>query len=445
MAIAYDAKSTKAGSSTLTWTHTPAGTPKGVVVFVTAGLAQSTISGVTYGGVTMDELAGSPMIHGIETGVIHAYFLGANIPTGAQTVVATSIVSTIKGAICITLTATAGTTTVQAINTNIDSNSVENPSATFSIGGVTCFVVESGWSGQDAIAGVAPNSGWTSQLEYDLGTSVGLTYSYNTVYSDDVTIGWTQAAEDAMCLAVAIAEVTSSTHILTTEVATFIVTGIANWPHISSRVVYAASGSFSVTNHAILLVKANVLVATTLPIVIVGNDVSLVPTYTETVEIDADTAVFVVTNKKAQLIKYTPSGVAPMHTKTTILDALVAQLEALPEVATATRVLLSPANARKSSPYAGLIAGAEEVVVEDAANIRYELDVDIILLKKGIDIESMLDAVKIKLFSTPIAVAIGALQVRIVGQEPVALIDEDNYSSTRIVTVITYVITKDSF
>jgi hypothetical protein len=131
--------------------------------------------------------------------------------------------------------------------------------------------------------------------------------------------------------------------------------------------------------------------------------------------------------------------------KTAILDALVTQLENVPETATVTRILLTPANARKHSPYIGVISGTEVVVVEDNTNVRYELDVDLILLKRGRDIETFLDGVKNALYSSTLAATIGALQVVVVGQEEVALIDADAYSSTHIVLTVTYVATKGAF
>ena len=131
--------------------------------------------------------------------------------------------------------------------------------------------------------------------------------------------------------------------------------------------------------------------------------------------------------------------------KTSVLDALVVQLKALPVVATATRILSTPGGARKDAPYVGLIAGSEEVLVEDATNVRYELDVDLILLKRGRDIEEMLDIVKNLLFDDTLPATIGALHVRIVGQEQVALVDGDSFSSTRIVLTITYVAVKGAF
>lgn len=133
------------------------------------------------------------------------------------------------------------------------------------------------------------------------------------------------------------------------------------------------------------------------------------------------------------------------NTKRTMLDLLVTELGNSSSVATATRTLLTPANARKKSPYVGIISGTEEVIVEDSTDIRYELDIDLILLKKGRDIEDMLDAVKTLLYGSSLSSTIGALQVKVIGQQEVALIDADDYSSTRIVMTITYVASKGAF
>jgi len=447
MAIAFDAKSQKAGSSNISWTHTPTGTPKAIVVSIGNTSSTDIVTGVTYGGVAMTEVSGSPLLNTNEASSVHVYFLGANIPTGAQTVTVTHPF-TVIGATCISLTATADTTQVQAVNVDINSTSVANPSDTLELGSVTCWVVETFMSGQDANSGITPLSGWTSQLEYDGGTVCLGIYSYNTVAADDVTIGWTQTADDAICIAVGIAEVSSSSYTLTATVGGYTIgttSPITVWIHISNRVVVANTVSFNTTNPSTGLTKNSKLNATNIVFNIVGYDVSLLKIGAGTVLFEPTTASFILSNKKGRLIHYVPLGLTPMHKKTLVLDTLVTQLQVLPEVATATRVLLSPINARKTSPYVGLIAGPEEIVVEDAANIRYELDVDLILLKRGQDIETMLDAVKKMLFDAALPITLGVLQVRIVGQEPVALIDDDKYSSTRIVTVITYIVTKGAF
>lgn len=133
------------------------------------------------------------------------------------------------------------------------------------------------------------------------------------------------------------------------------------------------------------------------------------------------------------------------NTKTTILDALIVKLEASAQVGKATRVLMAPAEARKWSPYVGLIAGQKRKIVQDPTQIRFELPIDLILLKKGREIEEMLDGVKNVLYSGALANDIGALQVRIIGQEEVAILDADKWSSTRIIAIITYVVTKSAF
>jgi len=133
------------------------------------------------------------------------------------------------------------------------------------------------------------------------------------------------------------------------------------------------------------------------------------------------------------------------NTKVTILDALIAQINTISTINKATRILLTPSEARKWAPYAGLISSTEEVIVEDATHVRYELDVSLILLTRGQDIEKLLDDVKNLLYDDSLADAIGALQIRIIGQEEVALVDADIYSSTRIAMTLTYTAIKGAF
>ncbi|MCR4298291.1 MAG: hypothetical protein NUV75_06000 [Gallionella sp.] len=97
-AVAHDAASeshtTGATGSTnqasFTWTHTPVGTPRGVLVFVFTRSATQTVTGVTYGGVAMTEIAGGAAVDTAgEPGRVDTFFLGAAIPTGARPVVVT--------------------------------------------------------------------------------------------------------------------------------------------------------------------------------------------------------------------------------------------------------------------------------------------------------------------------------------------------------------------
>lgn len=80
-----------------TWTHTPSGTPRGVLIGCVAfnTINQAVFREVTYGGVQAtsyyewyaQDTAG-------EFGQVKLYFLGSNIPTGAQTVSVTNSAST---------------------------------------------------------------------------------------------------------------------------------------------------------------------------------------------------------------------------------------------------------------------------------------------------------------------------------------------------------------
>lgn len=209
MTVAYDAVGSQPTQTTSpSWTHTPVGTPKGILVFVLQyATGSDDVTGVTYGGVAMTELGSSPLLHTTgETFTVYAYFLGSNIPTGAQTVAVTGSSSN-KCGVSFSVTA-SGDTVVQNHSAFVNSDSQADPSASLSLGGKTCFVALGAMSGHNGVASTTPSSGWTSSFE-DVsagGTQVSLSYKYDTIGSTDVTVGWTQTAEDATAIAVAITE-----------------------------------------------------------------------------------------------------------------------------------------------------------------------------------------------------------------------------------------------
>jgi len=130
------------------------------------------------------------------------------------------------------------------------------------------------------------------------------------------------------------------------------------------------------------------------------------------------------------------------NTKVTILNNLVSALESLSAVNRCTRSLLPPNEARAQAPYIGVIAGTEVELSQDSTDILYGLTVDLLLIKEGDDIEELIDAIKTKIYSP---ISIGAKLVRIEGQEPVNLIEDDVYSSARILLYIIYVASKTGF
>ncbi len=118
MAVAYDAASESHSGTTgdtnstgFSWTHTPVGTPKGVVVFVRCNASPDPVTAVTYGGVAMAKPAGTFAEDTAgEPGTIQAWFLGSGIPTGAQTVAVTRTNNAINVyAMAITVTALTDT------------------------------------------------------------------------------------------------------------------------------------------------------------------------------------------------------------------------------------------------------------------------------------------------------------------------------------------------
>jgi hypothetical protein len=129
MAIAFDASSEShagtTGSSSeasFSWTHTPVGTPKGVLVFTFVNANADEVSAVTYGGVSLStDAAWRAVDTADEPGDCKAWFLGSGVPTGSQSVVVTRTNNaTVVYAVAITVTSgansevhSAGVTLVQ--------------------------------------------------------------------------------------------------------------------------------------------------------------------------------------------------------------------------------------------------------------------------------------------------------------------------------------------
>jgi hypothetical protein len=109
-----------------TWTHTPVGVPRGVVLYVgQSGASNDEIGGATYGGVAMTRVRFAADTTG-ETSGSYAYVLTSGVPAGAQTVaVAAPIITASKRAYCYTVTAGADT---QVEASALQSNDATNPS-----------------------------------------------------------------------------------------------------------------------------------------------------------------------------------------------------------------------------------------------------------------------------------------------------------------------------
>lgn len=206
MAIAFDAyTSMGSGTGTLSATHTPVGTPRAVIMFGVATSGSSDFSSATYGGVAMTRFTGAPVLVAGENGTVDGWFLGSSIPTGAQTAQVTVGAAGTKFAGVFTLTASSDTA-VTTQDTSINSTSLANPSVTLSLGGISSWCALAFFSGQGDPTGITPLTNWTSRTEFDFGSDVGGIYSYDIVGTSDVTAGWTQTADDAGAVCVAIKE-----------------------------------------------------------------------------------------------------------------------------------------------------------------------------------------------------------------------------------------------
>jgi len=209
MAIAFDAASNAAADTgNFSWTHTPVGTPKGVVVLI----VQSTddpneVSAVTYGGVAMAFVAAGSDAAG-EQGRAYAYFLGAGVPTGPQTVAVTVSAADPKRPVAITVTADSGFDTAVEDSDTFGGDTA-NPTLTLVTGaGVTCFCAGATHSGLPDVANIAGGADYTDVLEHDFGARVGSWIRRTSNSSGgNVTLDWVSAIDDVAAVGVAIKQV----------------------------------------------------------------------------------------------------------------------------------------------------------------------------------------------------------------------------------------------
>lgn len=208
MAVAYDTVSVAPGGAAVSWTHTPTGTPRGILVLCED--QGQNITGCTYGGVSMTAVSGSP--NGKDTGEqinLAAFFLGSGIPTGAQTVAISGTLTEVFRGVAISLTADDDTEVVDT-DVSINSDSLASPRATLSLGGRTSFAAMVFGSGVNNLTSTPVLTGWSGLDGYDSGAQVAAAAKYDTIGSTDVTIGWDQVADDAVAIGVAIAQVAAA-------------------------------------------------------------------------------------------------------------------------------------------------------------------------------------------------------------------------------------------
>ena len=205
-ATALSAALTSSGS----YTHTPVGTPRGVIALVIQAVndeIQVTDGDITYGGVNV------PLVHHEQRGsgeqsLVSLFFLGSGIPTGAQTVNVTFSTDLNINTRVRTYTVT-GTGDTEVVDFDVVNAITADPSVTLdNPSGRECAVFAGLASGQDATTGHSEGPDYTSDGAFDPGLGTGR-HEHRTSSSTATSIvaDFIQTSDDACMIAVAVAEV----------------------------------------------------------------------------------------------------------------------------------------------------------------------------------------------------------------------------------------------
>jgi len=213
VAVLFDAATISAQFTTtpdpFTLSHTPAGTPRGVVAFcwsLNSGTDNSFDGAVTYGGVAMarptNGFAGDVTAEPIS---VAQYFLGSGVPTGTQTLsVAHTAAASPKYIAAVTLTAAAN---LEVLDSDAVGSTGTNPQLTLDSGAVTAIRLIACAHGASNVGDLTVISGTTSMVTADAGARVLVSGRQTTPGSGSTTVGWTALSEDRAIVGMAIAEV----------------------------------------------------------------------------------------------------------------------------------------------------------------------------------------------------------------------------------------------
>lgn len=249
MAVAHDAVATVLQTTDPSWTHTPAGTPAGVIVLVIQdGGTEETVS-CTYGGTAMTALTPVDGSGVSEPGWIYPFFLGASVPTGAQTVAVTGSGAQDMGAASYTVTA-GGDVEVDDENTLI-SSSVDDPSVNLT---ATDTVMTYGAlrHGLGNSSNVTADANHTKDLSQSTGgESANTEHRTAVAEAGTVAVGFvTTSADDTILYAIAVKETPGGTNV-TVNAVVGILNLVGNAPAISGTGnVTAVPGVLSLVGNA---------------------------------------------------------------------------------------------------------------------------------------------------------------------------------------------------
>jgi hypothetical protein len=215
--VTFGAYSDNSADFAATSSHSIAVGTRGVLVLVSASASTGAVTGVTVGGVACTQSPSSPLTTAsgeLSGWKLSAWLLGASVPTGTQDVVISG--TSMDGNVLVGVVRVTGGENIEFVDddASISSTSLANPSATLALSGRTCFAAQVWLSGHDAVTSTTPLTSWTGRNETDVGSICGGFYTYDTIGSTDVAVGWTQTAEDALMVAAAISELVTAGSIL---------------------------------------------------------------------------------------------------------------------------------------------------------------------------------------------------------------------------------------
>lgn len=189
----YDAVSSTSGTGDLSWTHTTAAAPTGVLVYVWQyDTNAGQINSVTYGGVPMTRVIFGLFTMGAFQAVGYAYWLNRDIPAGAQTVVVDT--TAVKNRYASAITVTGGETAEIEFTTTAYSSATPttNPNTTKATAHRS-IIFGTLLSDLDDGSTIAPQGGYTQLDELDIGTETVNTDRTTLVLPPALySIGWTQ-------------------------------------------------------------------------------------------------------------------------------------------------------------------------------------------------------------------------------------------------------------
>lgn len=194
------------GTPTGSFTHTPASSPNGILLFVTNVVTQNNrVATVRYGGVSMTFVTASADTSG-ETLNTQAWFLGSGIPTGSQSVQLTySGAGTDDQLVSVASFTNPSNKNTQVVSVGAIPNDASNPQLTLATTGRNCMSFGQIGSGFDATSSLAPLAGMTNLGSYDAGAKVVSFDRQTNSSTSNFTIGYTATSDDVAYVAVNIA------------------------------------------------------------------------------------------------------------------------------------------------------------------------------------------------------------------------------------------------